>query len=783
MKRNYLVVLCGMVSLVFLSGLNVIAAPPTEGLKLWLKADDGAMKPEPNAPGGYIPAEVGDTVTMWLDKSGSGHDTNYVWGAPTLMAVGSQKAIRFDGNDGYRLADYAGLRLPTISVYVVADMDDNVVDHQVIVGDYSDVSGYALGLSPEGGKPGRVKWFTASNWLGDSMESGTLPTDTNRYTIINGTFDPAATTYKKALYFDGQHKLKGTGTGLTYYTTSIASIGVLDVGRQWTRGNISEILIYDSVSADQYYAVHSYLSQKYGIPVTNDYQGDDPTVVFLKYLFMQSSDDQGVPVEGQTWNTTQLYDGTYWDLAVLDDTIANLAAITDPNLLDPHTLNNITNGDIEAAMNRGNTYTFAFTGNGEPNEYDLTSDYYTMSFYFDQKDTPGITIFTAKDTTGPTDGHPDFGYPAGGPVIWKSVAKGVQIRLTDFVLYPKSAPDVSLDIQTEPWNPPFYSCQPYDPDGVEDIVGQFTLSVEFGDFTCADMGQYYPMDFDQNCYVDLQDFARFAQDWLTCNNPADGDCTWPIEESDPNAVILSGMTMSTTDDTGMAYGPEFWNTVPEDGAWDIALFDTTLAVLMSDPNQIAAHLQNDPNRDISIEVSKGNTYSYSFAMSHDKGTDLGSLADPNSFHSQIGLLFDSQASGLAGFVPNDYTGPSDGHAAVAAPADGSLIWKSFSKLTQVRLTDFVIYPKSVADISLDIMGTGTANPTGAFVPDGEKDVVGEFTIVVEDGAFTCTEAGQFYPTDFDKDCYVNLEDYALFARKWLECNDPENGNCTWPIAD
>ncbi len=39
---------------------------------------------------------------------------------------------------------------------------------------------------------------------------------------------------------------------------------------------------------------------------------------------------------------------------------------------------------------------------------------------------------------------------------------------------------------------------------------------------CGDWG-YLAMDFDQNCYVDLADFAAFAGDWMKCTDPADPD--------------------------------------------------------------------------------------------------------------------------------------------------------------------------------------------------------------------------------------------------------------------
>ena len=35
---------------------------------------------------------------------------------------------------------------------------------------------------------------------------------------------------------------------------------------------------------------------------------------------------------------------------------------------------------------------------------------------------------------------------------------------------------------------------------------------------CGDWG-YHEMDFDENCYVDLRDFAEFASQWLNCTHP------------------------------------------------------------------------------------------------------------------------------------------------------------------------------------------------------------------------------------------------------------------------
>jgi hypothetical protein len=42
---------------------------------------------------------------------------------------------------------------------------------------------------------------------------------------------------------------------------------------------------------------------------------------------------------------------------------------------------------------------------------------------------------------------------------------------------------------------------------------------------------------------------------------------------------------------------------------------------------------------------------------------------------------------------------------------------------------------------------------------------------------TCRDLTEYLPTDFNHDCYINLEDFAFIVNNWLKCNDPENPQC------
>ncbi|NLH16006.1 MAG: hypothetical protein GX455_05475, partial [Phycisphaerae bacterium] len=46
---------------------------------------------------------------------------------------------------------------------------------------------------------------------------------------------------------------------------------------------------------------------------------------------------------------------------------------------------------------------------------------------------------------------------------------------------------------------------------------------------------------------------------------------------------------------------------------------------------------------------------------------------------------------------------------------------------------------------------------------------------------TCADVTNYFPTDLNKDCRVNLADFALIAAEWLKCNDPEDEDCIWPF--
>lgn len=236
-------------------GLNALAAPPSEGMRLWLAADNIALAD-------------GQIVEQWLDMSGRNNHANRQWGDPRLQTApfpaGDGKVVRFTGNDGFKFSEAGAidLHLNGFTIYAVASVDAGVMS-QIIIANYVDVNGFSVGISDY--TPQIAKFFTAPDVAHIDTLMPTQELVAEVPTIITAIYDPNDVGNKKSMYFN--LKLVGTspGAGVGYSAGAIATVGVLDVGRQFFKGDIAEILVYDSVDAQQKMDVEDYLTDKYGV--------------------------------------------------------------------------------------------------------------------------------------------------------------------------------------------------------------------------------------------------------------------------------------------------------------------------------------------------------------------------------------------------------------------------------------------------------------------------------------------------------------------------------------
>jgi hypothetical protein len=509
--------------------------PPTMNLVMQLDAGLGTI--DPNKPGGIT---YGDTVRIWEDQSASGIlDATTQWGSPSLESGtfpnGPHNVIRFTGGDGMTIykpsssdPNYmAPLDLSTYTIYVVGKLNTTLNTSQIFFANYANGKGYSVGVSDV--LPDYAKFWT--NAGGEMRSTGPID-DNNRYYLIATT---VTQTRNKMMFVNDCMEAEGNG-GSVYSTASAASVGALGNGTQYLKGDIAEIRVYDGFIESTHLAVVNELSNKYGLN-RECLGGPNPDQVALTALTFYGTSSSGFVRPQERWNTQ--YSDTAWDVILTSSSIEDLQSLVlDPNDSFPSSLNIENNLNIYEILNKGQEYTYTWLNARIAADQGL---YFGMNFFFDSAEKlsrpHGISVYAnmydVADTEQPefladsatTMGWPITDVPGAGTLIYKDFDKGLAVTLTDWVVYHQDVFSLDLISNQEPGglNPITNG-----PDGNLEVVGQFTLSVSSYTPTCDDLiamgDEYLFMDFNQDCYVNLEDFAQFAQDWLKCNDPANANC-------------------------------------------------------------------------------------------------------------------------------------------------------------------------------------------------------------------------------------------------------------------
>ncbi len=529
-------------------GLTLTVAPgelPEPTMNLVMKLDAGVGVKDPNRPS--VTLVDGDTVGLWEDQSAAGLlDATTKWGTPILKTDGVFDVIRFDGNDGmviYNMTepndqakfldpedpnDTPPLDLGTYTIYVVGKLNQTVNTSQIFLADYAATGrGYSVGVSDV--LPDYVKFWTNSG--GEMRSSGPID-DTGRYYLISAA---VTQTWTKQLFVNDCQEATGNG-GSTYTDAMVASVGALGTGTgsQFLKGDIAEIRVYDGYIDATHQTIVNELSNKYGLN-RECLGGPDPDKVALTALTFFGTSEIGWVRENARWNT--LWEDGAWDVALSAGTVAEIAALTDPN--DFAALNVYDNMSIYQNMEKGQSYTFSWVC---PTSGEDPGLYYGMNFFFDSAEdlgkSHGISVFANELDPGETsatflaDESQTMGWPistvtGAGTLIYKDFDKNLSVTLTDWKVYHPTV--YNIDVVTRQDAVSGVSTHALSgPDGSADMAGQFTLTV--ADYTpnCDDLSamgrEHIFWDFNQDCYVNLEDFAQFAQNWLRCNDPANAGC-------------------------------------------------------------------------------------------------------------------------------------------------------------------------------------------------------------------------------------------------------------------
>ena len=275
----------------FQTGVPVVD-PPTDNLKLWLRADAGVNLQAPQP------------VLGWVDQAfkANPHDGT-PRGAPMLTQApfpnGAHPVIRFDGGSAFDLANDADFALQDLTIYAVASVDSSLAG-RIFIGNYADVYGWCFGISDS--TPGLVKWFSANppnpEWSGDSLEPAGAALGSRVPALLTATHTSDGA---KALYVNGVSLGTSMNTPpIPYSGGEQVTVGCLDFGRQWLVGDIAEIIVCNAVDAFQQASVESYLNAKYfqtGVPVVEPDTG--PMVAWLKADAGVSLAEAATPVA--TW--------------------------------------------------------------------------------------------------------------------------------------------------------------------------------------------------------------------------------------------------------------------------------------------------------------------------------------------------------------------------------------------------------------------------------------------------------------------------------------------------
>lgn len=548
---------------------NTLAVdPPAEGMVVWFAADAGVQ-------------QDGDGITVWQDQSGNANHANRVLGAPQLaMATfpnGNHFVIRFNGDDGLRLTDAAATELTDFNIFIVASYDEGSINKRVF-GNYSFGTGapqYGYGLGSTGG--GSPDWWYAGS---SELSTGSYEAEKNYLTVY-----ALENSNHKELY--NFHEVNGIGVGsadyaeetgtspIQYYTGSdpnipphYSDIGVLWIdleGYYWYgphTGDIAEILVYDTADPDflaladpnaAFDGVRAYVTEKYGMNTSVVPLGiePDPDIDADLAAYWQFNETTGDVAVDTTYNHNDgtLMGGFTFDAGSAPDRIGNPSGA-----LTFNGTGNWINVSHDASIDCFPQVTIAaWVKSGTQGAYatlvakDLAvvtgSNYRAWDFmvYPDYRVASWMANATYPGFVGNETGTP------GGVSLgeWHFIA--VTHDGTGITLYLDGAQDgakVAMNgLDSTAFAPLFIGKGPsefgnrYWKGDVDEIAiwnGALTLEELYYVYLngvplpppgCKDIGVYFPADLNQDCYVNLEDFALIAGDWLKCNDPQRLECT------------------------------------------------------------------------------------------------------------------------------------------------------------------------------------------------------------------------------------------------------------------
>jgi hypothetical protein len=568
MKTKNLILLTILFGAVFMSLTTPCLAtnPPSAGMVVWFKADAGVTQ------------DTGG-VSVWEDQSGHANHANRVLGGPQPASAtfpnGSHAVLRFNGDDGLRLTNAAATQLTSFNIFIVASYDAGSATKRIF-GNYSYGSGatqygYAFGTTGAGAPD----WWYA----GSSELSTGAPYEADRNYLTVYTLKDAN---QKDLYnfheedgFAG-HVAETAASPIQYYSGSDpnippqnSDIGVLWIdleGYGWYgahTGDIAEILVYNL--ADPAYIalndpnaafddVRAYVTEKYGMDTTiSSGPGvePDPDINADLVAYWPFEETAGDVVKDKSGNDNDgtLMGGFTFDSSSAANRLGNpTGALTFNGSSDwihvahDTTIDCFPQVTIAAWVKSGTQKAYAelvskelavvVGGNYRAYLIMVHSNQSVMSWMANAANPTYV-----GNTTGTADGVAvgEWHFIAvthdgtGITLYLDGLQDGLKVPMTGL----ESTASAPLFIGK---GPDEFGDRHWTGDVDEIAIWNAALtpgnilSVYENGFPlpppgCKEVGKFFPTDFNQDCYVNLEDFAVIAQDWLKCNDPQRPECT------------------------------------------------------------------------------------------------------------------------------------------------------------------------------------------------------------------------------------------------------------------
>jgi hypothetical protein len=246
--------------------------------------------------------------------------------------------------------------------------------------------------------------------------------------------------------------------------------------------------------------------------------------------------------------------------------------------------------------------------------------------------------------------------------------------------------------------------------------------------------------------------------------------------TDPNQLVLNG----SLNETILTFTPANWATpqTVKVAAYDDLVVEYDHVAWISHRTRFADPNTDDPNSIFSngfagyIRASITDNEVPDVRIAESGGSTSVAEEGPTSDTYTLRLLFPPTA-------PVVVTITADAETVVSAggPA-GSTAQATFT--TANWITPQTVIVTAVDDSDLEFNHTSVLKHTVTSTDAGYNGLaVRDVTVAIADN--DCGVWG-YSPMDFNKDCVVDLEDFAVFAAEWLRCSQPFDTGCVNRLA-